>query len=199
MLSALPGHAAAGEQADIQTARRLAAAAQQRAGDKQKQAQAASQRAARDRSPAAGFGSIAYKTGTYYWGEKNAGGQRDGYGVFYYDGGRCECRFAHDVPIGAGVVIAAGGDRYAGELGGNQSGFAAGYGVYTWADGRRFEGQFAADKPNGAGVLIDALGSLHATGVCGKTAGCSKAARRRSPKASSAPAPDRRAGRAPTM
>jgi clan AA aspartic protease (TIGR02281 family) len=154
-------HPAAEAQGDIQTARRLAVAAQQRARDEQHKAQAAGRRAAVARSLAAGY--ITYNTGAYYWGERNAGGQRDGYGIFYYKGGRCECRFLQDVPIGTGVVIAADGDRYEGELGGGgRSGAAAGYGVYTWADGRRFEGQFAADKPNGAGVLIDALGSLHA-------------------------------------
>lgn len=153
---------AAAQQANVDAARRFAVAAQQRAKAEQAKAQTASQQAARDRNPGAGFGSISYRTNGYYWGEKNAAGQRDGYGIFFYGGGRCECRFSHDLPIGAGVVVAASGDRYEGELGGGESGSAAGYGVYTWTDGRRFEGQFAADKPNGAGVLVDRLGAAHA-------------------------------------
>jgi clan AA aspartic protease (TIGR02281 family) len=147
-------------QPDIATARRLAVAAQQQARAEQQKAQAASRRAEQERNPGAGYGSIVYPAGGgYYWGEKNAAGQRDGDGILYYRVGRCECRFSHDAAVGAGVVMAAGGDRYEGELTGNAAGSANGYGVYTWADGRRYEGQFTADKPNGAGVLLDALGT----------------------------------------
>lgn len=144
---------------DVATARQFAVAAQQQARAEQQKAEAASRRAARQRDPAAGYGGIVYPAGGYYWGEKNAAGQRDGDGILYYRAGRCECRFAHDAPAGAGVILATDGDRYEGELAGNAAGFANGYGVYTWADGRRYEGQFAGDKPNGAGVLLDALGT----------------------------------------
>src|SRR5579872_3000864 len=184
---------AAEPQADIQTARRLAVAAQQRARDEQTKAQIASQRAAQEHSPAAGYGSLVYQLGRYYWGEKSADGQREGYGIFYYKDGRCECRFSHDLPVGAGVIVAADGSRYEGEFGGNPSGFTERYGVYNWADGRRFEGQFAGDHPNGPGVLIDALGP-----ACGRTACWPKAARPLWRTASSMPPRDRRAAAATT-
>ena len=59
------------------------------------------------------------------------------------------------------MVISSGGDRYEGEFHGASSGFAAGYGVYTWADGRRYEGEFANDHPSGLGVLTEADGVRH--------------------------------------
>lgn len=163
LLASAPAWGAAAEpQADVETSRRLAIAAQQRARGEQRKAQEAAQRAAHDRSPAAGYGLIANReTGAYYWGATNAAGQRDGDGVYSYKEGRCDCRFSRDSLVGAGVVAAAGGERYEGELGGGGAGAANGYGVYSWPDGRRYEGHFAADHPNGPGVLIDALGSPH--------------------------------------
>lgn len=148
---------------DIENARTLAAQAQQRARAEEQKAQAAAQRAASERASGAGYGFITYKVpGSYYWGQKNAAGQRDGDGVFQSKFGRCECRFANDALIGDGVMLTTDGDRYEGAVSDGTAASPAGYGVFTWTDGRRFEGQFAANKPNGAGILTDALGARHA-------------------------------------
>ena len=121
-----------------------------------------------------------YKNG-YYVGEY-ADDNRNGYGIFYWNGGdQYEGTWTDDKKTGYATVTHKSGNRYEGDmLDGKRNGYGTyywnngesyvgkfvenartGYGTYYYADGDRYQGAFVDSERNGYGILYKRNGDAY--------------------------------------
>ena len=113
--------------------------------------------------PAYNIYRIYYESGSHkddlYIGSINNNLQKDGRGLYYYQGGDIYYGdFVKDEKTGKCEFLYAQGDSYTGDI---LNGKKDGEGIFKWSDGASYTGGFKNNMKNGHGVNIFADGSVY--------------------------------------
>lgn len=92
-----------------------------------------------------GYGVMRGHDGTVYTGQWS-GSRRDGHGTLFFDGGVFEGQWSRGSAHGDGIVHFKNGDTFRGTYVDNQK---SGRGVYRWADGAEEVGAYAGGRKHG--------------------------------------------------
>ena len=96
--------------------------------------------------------SMALEDGSYYNGQFNHNGQREGKGILIYqDGTKFEGLFKDDQINGLGRIIFKNGDHYTGDF---FDGKFHGYGIYETKNGFKYTGEWEDGQRHGYSVEV---------------------------------------------